>query len=335
MGGGRRNESRNNHQHNEVDLYDTNSAFGRDDHSPGGAGLRTLSSTDNSYLPVPYTPGGDSPSSYDQDMYNVPLSAGSRTANRSRDALGPIGTEYSRTTWHSSVSESGAGDSPNPDNPFEGRELNQEDSMAALLDRKWPVRQQSLDTPAGTVNVSGGLSPLNGTSRTGTPLLPNLAIPPEAISRGLPSSAQRSKEEEMLAEVARARAGEQVDTGSNPDSPYGTTNTSASGAMAGQSAFRITNAGEGDPVLAAPPPSATLPRGAGSHGASGRGRRRLVDPFDTAQPRFVRHADAGRLTREEEVIDLPPLYTDLVPSNSNGSRGNERTREEADRSSSQ
>lgn len=77
--------------------------------------------------------------------------------------------------------------------------------------------------------------------------------------------------------------------------------------------FRITNASALDPpTLATHTPSTnTTPiiqpprRTAGARNAYQQ------------QPRFVRHEDAGRVARhqhqeEEEVIDLPPLYTDLV-----------------------
>lgn len=69
--------------------------------------------------------------------------------------------------------------------------------------------------------------------------------------------------------------------------------------------FRITNAADGDVV--APTPAARS------------GTRRIRHGME-AQPRFVRHADAGRWEttttgqdEEEEVIDLPPMYTEIIP----------------------
>ncbi len=71
--------------------------------------------------------------------------------------------------------------------------------------------------------------------------------------------------------------------------------------IAAPGGFRITNAADGEVV--APTPAART------------GTRRIRHGMET-QPRFVRHADAGRWdtsAQQEEVIDLPPMYTEIIP----------------------
>lgn len=92
----------------------------------------------------------------------------------------------------------------------------------------------------------------------------------------------------------------------------------------GGGGFRITNASDRDPADLArhtPPPPSSQQASINSGGVptiAAPTRRTAGQRAAYQQPRFVRHADAGRVDnhrppqQEEEVIDLPPLYTDLV-----------------------
>jgi hypothetical protein len=78
--------------------------------------------------------------------------------------------------------------------------------------------------------------------------------------------------------------------------------------------LRITNATEGEVV---PPPS---PAARTSRRTHINQSRQYQQPGMEPQPRFVRHADAGRWNvpaggggAGHEVIDLPPMYTEIVP----------------------
>lgn len=133
---------------------------------------------------------------------------------------------------------------------------------------------------------------------------------PTGAGRRIPP---RTKSDEAIAEaeaVAAAAAAASLTTRTmDPASPALSAPVSSTPTTTGGGGgFRITNATDADPLLPASQqqqqPSPSLP---------GHGGRRA-----RGEPRFVRHADAGRA--REEVIDLPPLYTDLVPLE----RGEER-----------
>lgn len=99
--------------------------------------------------------------------------------------------------------------------------------------------------------------------------------------------------------------------------------------------FRVTNATADDPIApenaGALSPSASTPNNTSSLPPN-QPRRFRGDQ----QPRFVRHEDAGlapgqQRQSREEVIDLPPLYTDIVPTHSEdevGSAGPRSARED-------
>ena len=307
--GGGSGSQRYAHPNDAVDLFDGDSTYHGGDFSPIGAPLAVRSGSEN-YLPVPYTPGGDSPGVPEGGHVGYPGSAAGTVTSAGQAGRG-TGRDGERWRDHS--------DYP-PSNPFEGRELGREETLAALVDRKYPYPHSTSETTPTSASARGGRTPPNDS--TGTPLLQS--YPPSEGTTPMSATAQR-KLEEMNAEIDQARAGEREQQRER-DNMHSNTSSTWSGTGNDQSqntntlpvasgAFRITNAGEGDPVLAAPAPSSTLPRSATSAAAGQQRRRRFVDPFDTAQPRFVRHADAGRVGGDasEEVIDLPPLYTDLVP----------------------
>jgi hypothetical protein len=179
-------------------------------------------------------------------------------------------------------------------NPFEGRELHGDEARDALVrsgagDRTWSGESSLSDTlPSAYGRSTSGLQRLD-TTTTGSPAA--------AQRIGLP----RTKSEEAVAEVeavaaaaAATRANAARTLTSYPSTEISSPVTSA-GLSSGGGGFRITNATDADPLI--PPPSGT---NSGTT-TTRRGPR--------GEPRFVRHADAGRA---EEIIDLPPLYTDLV-----------------------
>jgi hypothetical protein len=310
---GRNGEQRYGHPNEGVDLFDGGSSIHGSEFSPVGGGparmgARTLS---DNYSPMPYTPGGgggdQSPGGYIGGDYALSAtgtftSAGVAGRGNGRDGDGEA--------WHE------LGEYP-ASNPFDDRTLSREESLAALVDRKWPLPAPSHSATPTSASANGERnSPLDTGSHTDTPLLRHFPAPGEASAL---SPAGQRKEDEMLAEFERARGASREQDASDPAGVTAGSTWSGSGNSQNASTtmlppptgtFRVTNAGEGDPIVATPPPSATMPRAPTSAG-TGQRRRRLVDPFDTVQPRFVRHADAGRVTREAEVIDLPPLYTDL------------------------
>ena len=270
-------------------------------------------SASNNYSPMPYTPGGEhSPGIWTGGDYPLSATGTFTSAGQAGRGAGRDGEP-----WHEL-------DEYPASNPFDDRTLSREESLAALVDRKWPLPpppHSATPTSAGANGERG--SPQDTTSHTDTPLLRNFAAQEEGTAL---SPAGQRKEDEMIAEVERAREQEATTApGSTTGSTWSATGNNqavaANALLPSAGTFRVTNAGEGDPVLPAPAPSATMPRTLTSAG-TGQRRRHHVDPFDTVQPRFVRHADAGRVTREAEVIDLPPLYTDL--DHRNDSQANEQ-----------
>lgn len=275
----------------QVDLFDVHS-------SANGSDYDRQTPNSATYAPMPYTPSGESNRPWESDQYS------SDHAQTMRDPLSSISPL--RITTDTNVVAENYG---HADNPFEsGNSPYIEESLAALVDRKYPPRTQAIEREA-----TEHRSPIDSRSRTGSPLLRRQGTLREETSDSdtqdrIPSG----KEEEAWAEIARSRPPTSTtdnNTVSTRSTPLSSTVNVPSLGM-----FRVTNAGEGDPIVPPPPPSTHSSTG----GMAGRGttrRRRGADGFDLHQPRFVRHADAGRLPGgQEEVIDLPPLYTDLVLS---------------------
>lgn len=319
----------------QVDLFDTRSSLRSPSPGATAGGNSTTRTVSNDYEPVPYTPRDES------NMLSgsaTGLSAGAMlTSSTSRGDQTMSGRSQTgraafppSSAWHSTL------DGHHPDDPFNGRgELSPEESMAFVRERRWPSREISMDT---TTSAGGLISSRDDSgSRTGTPLLrhqtdmgddtvpntpltptmtepPPPPLPPNAAAMGAQHVSGRSKEEEVWEEAARTRQSRNENnhisaTAERPTSDAPTLRSSPPPTSTTVGTFRVTNAGEGDPVLPPPPASATATYAPAN--TTGPRRRRMYDPFDTAQPRFVRHADAGRFEGGAEVIDLPPLYTDL------------------------
>lgn len=236
---------------------------------------------DGNYAPVPYDVGASS------------YSGSPVTPGTGRYMMGGRGELSPSTTMITGTS-----------NPFEGRELHGEEARDALVragagDRTWSGESSLSDTlPSAYGRSTSGLQRLDTMTATGSPAAaPRIGLP-------------RTKSEEAVAEVeavAAAAAATRANATARTLTSYPSTEISSpvtsAGLSAGGGGFRVTNATDADPLI----PSTTT---ANTGTATRRGPR--------GEPRFVRHADAGRA--QEEVIDLPPLYTDLVQDDSERTR---------------
>lgn len=287
---------------------------------------------DGHYVPIPYDGGGSYSGS--------PVTPGSTLSAPPRSVSGAT-----------MITGAGNGDSPNTssgtatattgENPFEsGRELHGEEAKAALFalgggvgggGRSWSGASGDAFQSRSTTTMGGGdggrgvgslhrldtftdsRGPLSSTTTPnagGDDVWGNESVP---LPRGTGGGGiPRTKSEEALADVADlegpARNRYTNDTSYSPAASSPLLSPPPSSGPGTGGGFRITNVSDSDPLLPRSQTSSTTGTAAtnnlppSSHGRRPRG-----------EPRFVRHADAGRAPqREEEVIDLPPLYTDLV-----------------------
>ncbi|KAJ9123945.1 hypothetical protein QFC22_000736 [Naganishia vaughanmartiniae] len=280
---------------------------------------------DGHYVPIPYDGGSYSGS---------PVTPGSTLASHPQtrtETATPTPTRNGMSNSNESPLGTSAGE-----NPFEsGRELHGEEAKAALFalgragggGRSWSgasgdTFQSHTNTMTGGAGGVGSLHRLDTFADSRGPL-PSATTPhsggDDAWGDSVPpplGAAQLTKSEEALADADAVDLDEPTRNRYASDTSYSPAASSpllspppTSGPGTG-GGFRITNVSDADPLL--PPPrsqtsSSITGTNASSTPASSYGRR------PRGEPRFVRHADAGRAPqREEEVIDLPPLYTDLV-----------------------
>lgn len=248
---------------------------------------------DGNYAPVPYDVGASSYS-------GSPVTPGTSNG-MGRYMAGRGGGDLSPSTTLTTT------------NPFDGRELHGDEATEALAagNRTWSGGSSFSDSlqsradgqvplPLDRSRSGAGLQRLDTMSdartMTGTG---TTAASPLGQRSGLP----RTKSEEAIAEVESVAAAAAATRGGARLASYPSTELSSpltSAPLSSSGGFRITNATDADPLL---PSTGTTTSGTGTGGRTRAGPR--------GEPRFVRHADAGR-AMTEEVIDLPPLYTDLV-----------------------
>ncbi|KAI5454880.1 hypothetical protein NCC49_002158 [Naganishia albida] len=233
---------------------------------------------DGHYAPVPYDVGA---SSYSGSPVTPASAAGVGLAGRSDHRYTAARNDLSPTTT-------------NMGDPFGSRHELGYDAGLNTGDRSWSATDTLQSRASGHP-----LLPPNEGSRMDTFSSPTS---PDVVwdSQDRPGAA-RTKSEEAQAEAnavaaAAATTASRTNLSSYPSTTELTSPNSAPISATG-GGFRITNATDADPLLPPQPSAGTGP-------ASSLGRRQR------GEPRFVRHADAGRA--REEVIDLPPLYTDLV-----------------------
>ncbi|KAJ9097633.1 hypothetical protein QFC21_004669 [Naganishia friedmannii] len=285
-------------------------------------GEHYLDPNDGHYAPIPYDGGSYSGS---------PVTPGSTLSAPPRSVSRATTTIAGRTRYDDSpITSSGTATATSTgDNPFEsGRELHGEEAKAALFalggggGRSWSGASGDTLQSRATTTIGGGVGSLHRLDTFTDPRGPLSAtttpntgredgwgdsVPPPR-GAGIP----RTKSEEALADVADSegpptRNRYTNDTSHSPaiTSPLLSPPPSSGPGTGG--GFRITNVSDSDPLLPRSQTSSTIGTTATNLPPSSHGRR------PRGEPRFVRHADAGRAPqREEEVIDLPPLYTDLV-----------------------
>lgn len=184
-------------------------------------------------------------------------------------------------------------------NPFDASPLNAEDAAAALAFR-------------------GGS---HGDRRPSYVSSPSSLSAYELQDQHRRQSSGPSGAAPLMRTKSQEAAEELIDVEFSQDRTEPATRTTAAVASAGGAGgFRITNASDRDPADLArhtPPPASQQQSMSGVPVIAAPTRRTAGQRAAYQQPRFVRHADAGRVDnrpppQEEEVIDLPPLYTDLV-----------------------
>lgn len=244
---------------------------------------------DGNYAPVPYDVGASSYS-------GSPVTPG--TSNGVGRYMAGRGGDLSPSTTLTTT------------NLFDGRELHGDEATEAMAlagNRTWSGGSSfsdSLHSRADAMPLpydrsrSSGLQRLDTTSDTRT----MTGAGPGASPLGQRSALPRTKSEEAIAEVESvAAAAAAARGGGGRLTSYPSTELSSplsSVPLSSSGGFRITNATDADPLI---------PSTGATNASTGTGGRTRAGP--RGEPRFVRHADAGRAP---EVIDLPPLYTDLV-----------------------
>lgn len=234
---------------------------------------------DGHYAPVPYDIGA---SSYSGSPVTPASAAGMGLAGRSDH-------RYAATRNDLSPSTTNMGD------PFDARHGVGDEAGLNTGDRSW----SATDTLQSRASGHPLLSPAER-RRVDTFSSPTSLIGGGWGTQARPGASRTKSEEAQAESEAVAAAASTTASRTNLTSYPSTTELSSTPtAPISAGGFRITNATDADPLLPPPLPA----QGQASSPSLGRRPR--------GEPRFVRHADAGRA--REEVIDLPPLYTDLVP----------------------